>query len=54
MAPCIPVNAAVTNVAVIRQLAARVSVLLCVSINFIQKKAPKIGAWSVPVYLLTV
>ena len=52
IAPSIPVHTAVTAVAVILQVIARVSVLLCVSINFIQKKAPKIGAWSMPVYLL--
>lgn len=51
IAPANPVQTAVISVAVIRHVIARVSVRLCSSINFIQKKAPKIGAWSMPVYL---
>ena len=52
IAPCNPVQTAVISVAVILHVIARVSVRLCSSIIFIQKKAPKIGAWSMPVYLL--
>lgn len=52
MAASIPAHTEVTAVAVILHVIARVSVLLCVSMNFIQKKAPKFGAWSMPVYLL--
>lgn len=51
MAPASPVHTAVIKVAVIRHVIARVSVLLCVSINFTQKKAPVVGARLMPVYL---
>jgi len=40
IAPSIPVNSAVVAVAVTLQLAALISVLLCVSIFSLQKKAP--------------
>lgn len=51
MAPASPVHMAVIIVAVIRHVIARVSVRLCSSIIFVQKKAPRVGAWSMPSYL---